>query len=83
MSRPKKIIAAALTSALLLAVLAAPALAYHHGGVPADECAPSAAGEPGNNPTAGSAIEQHNPAQEAPLPPTGTPSQAPTECPAD
>lgn len=82
MSRPKKIIAAALTSALMLAVMAAPALAFHHRGVPADECAPPAAGEPGNNPKAVSAIKQHNPAQSLPLPPNGTPSQAPTECPA-
>jgi hypothetical protein len=67
---------------LLLAVTASPALAFHHAAVPADECAPPQAGEPGNNPRARAAIVEHNPAQTLPLPPSGTPSQAPTTCPA-
>jgi hypothetical protein len=70
--------------AVLAGALALPAAApaYHHSGVPADECAPSQAGEPGNNPRAGAAITEHNPAWTPPLPPTGTPSNAPTDCPA-
>ncbi len=67
---------------LLLAVTASPALAFHHVSVPADECAPPQAGVPGNNPTSRAAIVEHNPAQTLPLPPFGTPSQAPTDCPA-
>ena len=67
---------------LLLAATASPALAFHHRGVPADECAPPQAGTPGDNPTAHAAIAAHNPAQTLPLPPAGTPSQAPTTCPA-
>jgi hypothetical protein len=67
---------------LLLAITASPALAFHHVAVPADECATNAAVTPGNNPTARRAIMEHNPAQTLPLPPFGTPSQAPTTCPA-
>ncbi len=75
--------AAALTSVLMLAVMATPALAFHHGFVPADECAPEEAGTPSNNPTARNAIETHNRAQDVPLPPQGTQSRAPgQECPA-
>jgi hypothetical protein len=76
------VVAAALTSALMLAMMTAPALAFHHKSVPADECAPPQAGEPGNNPHAVAAIKQRNPVQSLPLPPAGTSSQAPLECPA-
>ena len=75
----------ALIAALLVVVMASPALAFHHKGVPADECAPAAAdrnGEPGNNPQATAAQLERNPVFNPPLPPTGTPSQAPTDCPA-
>jgi hypothetical protein len=70
----------------LLAALAFPAssAAFHHGGVPGDECAPPQAGTPGSNPTARAAIREHNPAQTPPLPPVGTPGDAhtPATCPA-
>ena len=51
---------------------AGPALAFHHVFVPADECgqSPNAGG---NNPAAAAALSTHNPAQDAPLPPAGTP----------
>ena len=67
---------------LLLAVTASPALAFHHVAVPADQCATNAAVTPGDNPVAHEAIQTHNPAQDLPLPPAGTPSQAPSTCPA-
>lgn len=61
--------------ALMLAILAAPALAFHHVFLPGGACGQSEnAG--GNNPTATSAIKAYNPAQAQtmPLPPTGTPA---------
>ena len=77
MSGAKRIMAAILVSALMLVVMAAPALAFHHRFVPADACgeSPNAGG---NNPTATAAIKAHNPAQGdqvegLPLPPAGTP----------
>ena len=64
----------------MLGTLLAPsqALAFHHIGVPAPECAnPASGGNAGGaNPTATAAIKAHNPAQTLPLPPVGTPSQA-------
>jgi hypothetical protein len=69
-----------------VAALAAPATAsaFHHVAVPADECAPTQAGTPGNNPAAHAAIDEHNPAQALPLPPFGTPGDdaTPATCPA-
>ncbi len=60
-----------IVAALLVALSAAPALAFHHVFVPADQCGESInAG--GNNPTASTAISENNPAQTAPLPPNGT-----------
>jgi hypothetical protein len=72
-----------LVVALTLATSSA-ATAFHHGGVPGDECAPAQAGTPGSNPTARDAIRAHNPAQTPPLPPVGTPGDAatPSTCPA-
>ena len=72
----------AIAAAALLAPL--PASAFHHVAVPADECAPAQAGEPGNNPTAHAALVDHNQAQTLPLPPFGTPGDAatPATCPA-
>jgi hypothetical protein len=73
-------------AAALAAALAVPsgAMAFHHRGVPADECAPEQAGTPGNNPVAHEAIAEHNPAQTLPLPPVGTPGDehTPATCPA-
>ncbi len=56
---------------LLVALMATPAFAFHHRFVPADECAPVQAGEPGNNATASAAIPLAKP-----LPPAGTPAAA-------
>jgi hypothetical protein len=58
--------------------------AFHHVSVPGDDCAPEQAGTPGDNPTAHAAIDLHNPAQDLPLPPFGTPGNdaTPDECPA-
>ena len=71
---------------MVSATLALPgsAFGFHHVAVPADECAPPQAGEPGNNPQAHAAIELHNPALNLPLPPFGTPGNlaTPDACPA-
>lgn len=72
LSRMKRVLAAIFVSGLMLAVVASPAFAFHHGFVPANECGQSNhAG--GNNPTATAAITEHNTAQTLPLPPAGTP----------
>ncbi len=42
-------VAGGVASALMLSVMAAPALATHNKTVPADECAPEAAQTPGSN----------------------------------
>ena len=62
--------------ALALTGLALPASAsaFHHGSIPAKECAASA--NASNNPTAFAAIAEHNPAQvpgAGTFPPFGTP----------
>jgi hypothetical protein len=60
----------------VVAVLAvpAPAAAFHHGGLPATFCHAPAAGSPSNdNGMAKEALLAHNPAQDLPLPPVGTP----------
>jgi len=50
-----------------------PALAFHHGGLPATQCHASAAGSPSNdNGMAKETLLAHNP-QGLPLPPVGTP----------
>ena len=50
MSRLKRALVAALASALMmLSVMAAPALAFHHGGLPSTVCAAEAAGSPSND----------------------------------
>ena len=64
--------------ALLVAVLAlavpAPALAFHHGGLPATTCAADAAGSPSNdNGNAKEALIAHNKHFPPALPPVGTP----------
>lgn len=62
--------------ALMLSVMAAPAFAFHHGGLPATLCAAEAAGSPSDdNGQAKENLVAHNPAQGLPLPPVGTPGQ--------
>ena len=76
MSRLKRVVAAALVSVLMGAVMAAPAFAFHHGGLPSTVCAAEAAVSPSNdNGQAKESLLAHNPAQELPLPPVGTPGQ--------
>jgi hypothetical protein len=58
---------ASITVALLLPTT--PALAFHHVGLP--DCGADIAG---NNATARAALIAHNPAQDLPLPPVGTPA---------
>ena len=74
----------ALAAAAAALAIPASASAFHHVAVPADECATMAAVTPGNNPTATSALREHNPAQTLPLPPFGTPGDeaTPETCPA-
>jgi hypothetical protein len=73
LSRVKRILAAGLVSALMLVMMAAPAFAFHHGGLPSTTCAADQAVSPSNDNgqakenltgTAGLAL---------PLPPVGTP----------
>jgi hypothetical protein len=76
LSRLKRVLATALVSALMVAVMAAPAFAFHHGGLPSTVCAAEAAGSPSNdNGQAKESLLAHNRAQELPLPPVGTPGQ--------
>ena len=76
MSRLKRVLAAALVSALILTVMAAPAFAFHHGGLPSTVCSAEAAGSPSDdNGMAKESLLAHNPAQGLPLPPVGTPGQ--------
>ncbi len=72
MSRVKRVLAAVVVSALMLAIMAAPALAIVHPNVPADQCAPAdqAGGEP-----AFTAVSSNNPVFQDP--PVGNAS-APT-----
>ena len=75
MRRVKRVLAAALVSALMLIVMAAPALAFHHGGLPATQCHAEAAGSPSNlNGEARENLIAHNP-HGLPLAPVGTPGQ--------
>jgi hypothetical protein len=65
-----------MTLAAILAALAVPAgaSAFHHTGLPSTACANANAGSPSNdNGQAKEAITAHNPAQDLPLPPVGTP----------
>jgi hypothetical protein len=52
-------------AAMLVFATAAPAFAFIHVTVPAGECA--ASDQAGNNPTAGAAIVEKNPAQDPPV----------------
>ena len=73
LSRLKRVLVAALASALMLSVMAAPALAFHHGGLPPTECAADQAGSPSND----NGMAKENLTGTAgltlPLPPVGTP----------
>ncbi len=79
MSRVKRVAAAALASAMMLPVMAAPALAFHHVSIPASACANANAGSPSND--NGRAFEslrankdsRGGEAEGLPLPPIGTP----------
>jgi hypothetical protein len=65
--RVSRFLAAALISALMLAVMATPAFAFHHGFVPGAPCGvPEFSG--GDAP----AVDEHNPVFVRPLPPAGT-----------
>jgi hypothetical protein len=83
MKRVKRVLAAAFFAGAL--IVPTPALAFHHVAVPADECAPEQAGEPGNNPTAFAAQRDRNPHFDPPLPPANSQGKGspPTSCPAD
>ena len=65
---------ACLVSVIAVLAVPAPAVAFHHGGLPATFCHAAAAGSPSNdNGMAQEALLAHNPAQDLPLPPVGTP----------
>ena len=71
----RRVLLALVMAGLLIAGTASPALAFHHSFLPGGPCGQSEnAG--GNNPTAISAIKEHNTVQGSnlPLPPTGTPA---------
>ncbi len=73
MSRVKRILAASLVSALMLVMMATPAFAFHHGGLPSTTCAADQAGSPSND----NGMAKENLTGTAgltlPLPPVGTP----------
>jgi len=73
LSRLKKVLVAAVASALMLSVMAAPALAFHHGGLPSTTCAAAQADSPSND----NGMAKENLAGSAgltlPLAPVGTP----------
>jgi hypothetical protein len=65
---------ACLVSVVALLAVPTPAVAFHHGGLPATFCHAPAAGSPSNdNGMAKESLLAHNPAQDLPLPPVGTP----------
>lgn len=64
---------ACLVGVIVAVALPAPALAFHHGGLPATACHAPAAGSPSNdNGMAKEALLAHSP-RTLPLPPVGTP----------
>ena len=71
MSRLKRVLVTALASALMLSVMAAPAFAFHHGGLPSTTCAAEQAGSPSND--NGLAKENLTDTAGLTLPPVGTP----------
>ncbi len=77
MSKAKRALAVAFVSALMLALMAAPALAFHHMDLPSTACADDAGGSPSNdNGQAKEALLEDRPPEFPPaLPPVGTPGQ--------
>jgi hypothetical protein len=63
---------------LLVGATAAPALAFIHVTVPAGDCA--ASDQAGDNPTAGAAIVEKNPAQDPPVGNAQGAAQSQAEC---
>jgi hypothetical protein len=61
----RRIILTLVIALILVGATAAPAFAFIHVTVPAGECAASE--QAGNNPTAGAAIVDKNPAQDPPV----------------
>jgi hypothetical protein len=61
----RRIMLTLVVALLLVGAPAAPAFAFIHLTVPAGECA--ASDQAGNNPTAGEAITEQNPAQDPPV----------------
>ena len=72
MSRVKRILAAGLVSALMLVMMAAPAFAFHHGGLPSTTCA-TIAGSPSNDNGQAKENLTGTAGLTLPLPPVGTP----------
>ncbi len=74
MSKAKRALAVAFVSALLLALMAAPALAFHHGGLPSTACSNDAAVSPSDeNGQAKEQLADPTMPPATPLPPVGTP----------
>ena len=73
MSRLKRAFVAALASALMLTVMAAPAFAFHHTGLPSTTCAADRAGSPSNDNGQAKENLTGTAGLTLPLPPVGTP----------
>jgi hypothetical protein len=74
----RRIILALVVALLLVGATAAPAFAFIHVTVPAGECA--ASDQAGDNPTAGAAIVDKNPAQDPPVGNAQGAAQSEAEC---
>jgi hypothetical protein len=74
----RRIILALVVALLLVGAPAAPAFAFIHVTVPAGECA--ASDQAGDNPTAGAAIVEKNPAQDPPVGNAQGAAQSEAEC---
>jgi hypothetical protein len=74
----RRIILALVVALLLVGATAAPAFAFIHVTVPAGECA--ASDQAGDNPTAGAAIVEKNPAQDPPVGNAQGAAQSQAEC---
>ncbi len=74
----RRIILTLVVALLLVGATAAPGFAFIHVTVPAGECA--ASDQAGNNPTAGAAIVEKNPAQDPPVGNAQGAAQSQAEC---
>jgi hypothetical protein len=74
----RRIILTLVVALLLVGATAAPAFAFIHVTVPAGECA--ASDQAGDNPTAGAAIVEKNPAQDPPVGNAQGAAQSQAEC---